>query len=206
MRALLVGMEKWVRQGSAPPPSRYPRLQDGTLVRATDLAFPDNSRRGLASQERCRARAASTAWSRRTAEQARRCRCWCRRSTRTATSSVGSACQTVMVPLADDRQVGTFEDRRSGGHTCSSAPGLVHPLCQLRRPNASGRTDPRLSIEERYQSRDRYSSRCRTPLLTREGTVTCSRCRLSRQSSKTAGDHWDLLVKEASSTSTRAER
>ena len=40
LRALLVAMEKWVRDGTAPPPSRYPRLQDGTLVRATDIAFP----------------------------------------------------------------------------------------------------------------------------------------------------------------------
>ena len=28
MRALIVAMEKWVRDGVAPPPSRYPRLQD----------------------------------------------------------------------------------------------------------------------------------------------------------------------------------
>ena len=40
MRALLVAMDKWVRDGVAPPPSRYPRLQDGTLVRAADVAFP----------------------------------------------------------------------------------------------------------------------------------------------------------------------
>jgi hypothetical protein len=30
-----------VRDGVAPPPSRYPRLQDGTLVRSTDVAFPE---------------------------------------------------------------------------------------------------------------------------------------------------------------------
>ena len=32
MRALMVGMEKWLTDGVAPPPSRYPRLADGTLV------------------------------------------------------------------------------------------------------------------------------------------------------------------------------
>src|SRR5205809_1904110 len=47
MRALLVAMEKWVREGTAPPPSRYPRLQDGTLVRAADVAFP--ALRGVSS-------------------------------------------------------------------------------------------------------------------------------------------------------------
>ena len=40
MRALLVAMERWVRDGTAPPGSRYPRLSDGTLVRATEVAFP----------------------------------------------------------------------------------------------------------------------------------------------------------------------
>src|SRR5215467_7315475 len=30
MRALIVALEKWIRDGVAPPPSRYPRLPDGT--------------------------------------------------------------------------------------------------------------------------------------------------------------------------------
>jgi hypothetical protein len=40
MRALLVAMEAWVRDGTAPPPSRHPRLADGTLVAAAAAAFP----------------------------------------------------------------------------------------------------------------------------------------------------------------------
>jgi hypothetical protein len=40
MRALLVAMDEWLRGGAAPPPSRYPRLQDRTLVRAAEVAFP----------------------------------------------------------------------------------------------------------------------------------------------------------------------
>jgi len=40
MRALLVAMDEWLRGGAAPPPSRYPRLADKTLVRAADVAFP----------------------------------------------------------------------------------------------------------------------------------------------------------------------
>jgi hypothetical protein len=40
MRALLVAMDEWLRGGAAPPPSRYPRLADNTLVRAADVAFP----------------------------------------------------------------------------------------------------------------------------------------------------------------------
>ncbi len=40
MRALLVAMEAWVRDGTAPPESRFPRLVDGTLVDASRIGFP----------------------------------------------------------------------------------------------------------------------------------------------------------------------
>jgi Alpha/beta hydrolase domain len=39
-RALLVALDHWVRDGIAPPPSRYPRLADETLVAQPQLDFP----------------------------------------------------------------------------------------------------------------------------------------------------------------------
>ncbi|MCR0985618.1 alpha/beta hydrolase domain-containing protein [Roseomonas populi] len=39
LRALLVAMERWVRDGVEPPSSRYPMLAHGTLVRA-ELVYP----------------------------------------------------------------------------------------------------------------------------------------------------------------------
>jgi hypothetical protein len=39
-RALFVAMEDWVREGKAPPESRYPKLEDKTLVRREDVKFP----------------------------------------------------------------------------------------------------------------------------------------------------------------------
>ncbi len=41
MRALLVRMVEWVRDGSAPPPSAYPRIDAGTLVPIAQVNFPD---------------------------------------------------------------------------------------------------------------------------------------------------------------------
>jgi hypothetical protein len=41
MRALMVAMEKWIKDGTPPPPSRYPKLSDGSLVPATKVAFPE---------------------------------------------------------------------------------------------------------------------------------------------------------------------
>ena len=40
MKALLLAMDRWIANGTAPPPSRYPRLADGTLVAANRLQFP----------------------------------------------------------------------------------------------------------------------------------------------------------------------
>ncbi len=39
-RALLVRLMEWVDEGAAPPPSRYPRRADGTLVSIDALDFP----------------------------------------------------------------------------------------------------------------------------------------------------------------------
>ena len=40
MKALLVAMDRWIADSTAPPPSRYPRLADGTLVAPDRLQFP----------------------------------------------------------------------------------------------------------------------------------------------------------------------
>ncbi len=39
-RALLPAMDRWVKTGASPPPSRYPRLSDGTLTLVERFAFP----------------------------------------------------------------------------------------------------------------------------------------------------------------------
>jgi hypothetical protein len=40
IRALLVALDAWVTTGQAPPDSRIPRIDDGTLVKAENVAFP----------------------------------------------------------------------------------------------------------------------------------------------------------------------
>ena len=40
MKALLLAMDRWTANGTAPPPSRYPRLADNTLVAPDRLRFP----------------------------------------------------------------------------------------------------------------------------------------------------------------------
>jgi hypothetical protein len=40
LRALLVAMQEWIGSGRTPPPSVFPRVSDGTLVRPAALGFP----------------------------------------------------------------------------------------------------------------------------------------------------------------------
>ncbi|MFP5230957.1 MAG: alpha/beta hydrolase domain-containing protein [Acidobacteriota bacterium] len=39
-RSMIINMNAWVREGVAPPPSSYPHVADGTLVPRAQLAFP----------------------------------------------------------------------------------------------------------------------------------------------------------------------
>ncbi len=41
MRSLLLAMNRWITDGTPPPPSRYPRIDDGTLVELAQFNFPD---------------------------------------------------------------------------------------------------------------------------------------------------------------------
>jgi hypothetical protein len=40
MRSLLLAMNRWITDGTPPPPSRYPRIDDGTLVELDAFNFP----------------------------------------------------------------------------------------------------------------------------------------------------------------------
>ncbi len=40
LRALLVALQEWVEDDTEPPPSRYPRVADGTLVPIDEVAWP----------------------------------------------------------------------------------------------------------------------------------------------------------------------
>jgi alpha/beta hydrolase family protein len=40
-RAMLASLDKWVREGVAPPPSRHPTLADHTAIEQSEIKFPD---------------------------------------------------------------------------------------------------------------------------------------------------------------------
>jgi hypothetical protein len=203
MRALLVAMEKWVRDGVAPPPSRYPRLQDGNLVRSADVAFPDlpsvTSPRKVLPGARgvnnlvVKDGGAGTPLPLLVSQV-----------DKDGNELGGLRLPDVMVPLATTAGW-NFRKASIGGTQ------LLFPLLGSYVPFASTKAererthDPRLSIEERYPSREQYLKQVQEAAasLVKDGYVLAEDVPAIV---KHAGDHWDVLVKRPSSTSTRAER
>ena len=149
-----------MRDGVAPPESRYPRIDDGTLVPLAALAFPAHPR----ASRRRRARTTRIGWttgragtraSSRPGAARRRAPVpvpSCRRSTPTATTIAG-----VRIPemLAPARDVHGLEPARPGDRLRRSARQLrrlLRPASPRTRADRERTGDPRVSLEERYGS------------------------------------------------------
>jgi hypothetical protein len=192
LRALLVALDRWVREGAAPPPSRHPRLADRTLVRAQDLAFPAIP--GVASP--------------RTVAPGRR-------AANPLLPSAGGegAVQPLLVSQvdADGNELGgirlpevavplatytgwNFRHPDIGG--TSRLIGNTGSYIPFARTQAEreARKDPRLSIEERYPSRGDYLAKVRTAVdaLVRDRYLLAEDVDTTV---KRALDHWELLSK-----------
>jgi len=203
MRALLVAMEKWVRDGVAPPPSRYPRLQDGNLVRSTDVAFPDlpgvtSPRKVLPGARGVNSLVAKDGGA------GTPLPLLVSQVDKDGNELGGLRLPDVMVPLATTAGWNFRKPSIGGTH-------LLYPLLGSYVPFASTKAererthDPRLSIEERYASREQYLKQVQEAAasLVKDGYVLADDV---PSIVKRAGEHWDLLVKRPNSTSTRAER
>jgi alpha/beta hydrolase family protein len=148
-RALAVAMERWLREDIAPPPSRHPRLADHTLVPQKDIAFPaiPGVRSPLTIPGGYRADLE--------AGEAHPLLFLVPQVDADGNEIAGIAFPDVAVPLA------TYTGWNFR-HPSIGQPGEILPLSGSYIPlpatraarEASG--DPRLSIEERYGSRERY--------------------------------------------------
>jgi hypothetical protein len=190
LRALLVAMDAWVREGVAPPASQYPRLDRGTLVDAARVAFP--SIPGVQSPREIRP------------------------ASRTVNSLVeGGAGAGTPLPLlvpqvdADGNEIAgvrlpdltaplatytgwNFRRAEIGGtHLTVSLLGSYLPLSRSASER-DARRDPRVSIDERYRDRAAYLSR----ITDAAAALVRGRLLLAEDAEsvvRRAGDHWDLL-------------
>jgi len=159
LRACLVNLDRWVTEGDEPPPSRHPRLADGTAVPFEALHAVFDRIPG-AHYPRHHARP-------------------CRLDFSVLPPRPGPACGSLVSAVdADGNEIGgialpeiavplgahtgwTLRHREIGGDAQRLVfAGATIPFPRTRRErDAAG--DPRPSIEERYRSRDDYLERIR---------------------------------------------
>jgi hypothetical protein len=201
MRALLVAMERWVRDGAAPPPSRHPRLSEGTLVRAANVDFP--ALRGVTSPRTAYPgiRGANAHLPRQGGAGAP-LPLIVPQVDRDGNSRGGIRLPDVAVPLATHTGW-VFRNAKIGG-TEQFVPlnGSYVPFARTKAERDAG-GDPRQSIEERYQSREQYLKlveEAAAPLVKEGYLLADDVARIVRR----AGEHWDFVTRQAPTTA-RAE-
>ena len=162
MKALLLAMDRWTANGTAPPPSRYPHLTDGTLVQPDRLQFPKVP--GITTSTAVhRAYHADygpmfTSEGVVTVEPPRIGTAFpilVPQVDADGNGVAGVRMPELTVPLATYTGWNLFNDRSGPTDVLSSMQGSYIPLprtaADRKRTN-----DPRLSIDERYHDKDQY--------------------------------------------------
>jgi Alpha/beta hydrolase domain len=199
LRALLIAMEKWVEDGTSPPASRYPRLQDGTLVRARNLAWPkipgvtspQTAYAGMRGPNRLLAQDGAGTPLPYLVPQV----------DRDGNPVAGLRLPDVAVPLATYTGWNFRNTAIGGTEQFFPLMGSYIPFARTKAEREQAR-DPRLSIEERYHSRDEYLKRVQqaADALVTDGFLLVEDVPMIV---KHAGEHWDYLA-ERSTTTTSA--
>ncbi len=165
MRALLKAMDRWVADDVPPPPSCYPRLDDGTLVRAENLSFPNIP--GVQFSARFhrayrvdyglhfRSRGVITLEP---PQVGNPFPVMVPVVDNDGNEMAGIRLPELMVPLATYTGWNLFNVDSGPTHEISSMVGSYIPFPRTKEERKI-RKDPRRSIEERYQSVDNYLGR-----------------------------------------------
>ena len=191
LRALLVSLDSWVREGTAPPPSRHPRIADRTLVRAQDVAFPAipgvQSPRTIAP-----ARRASNALLSANGGEGAVQPLLVSQVDADGNEMGGIRLPEVAVPLATYTGWNFRTPEIGGTNRLIGNTGSYIPFARTRAEREA-RRDPRLSVEERHASRGDYLAKVRsvTDALVRERYMLAEDVdtAVSR-----ANAHWELLT------------
>ena len=162
MKALLVAMDRWTANGTAPPPSRYPRVSDGTLVPPDRLRFPKVP--GVTTSTAVH-RAYRTDYGPKFATEG---------VVTVEPPRIGTAFPILVpqvdadgnglagvkmpelaVPLATYTGWNLFNDRSGPTDVLSSMQGSYIPLPRTSAERKRN-SDPRPALEERYRDKDQY--------------------------------------------------
>jgi len=199
LRALLGSMEKWVEDGTAPPASRYPRLKDHTLVAARNVAWPkipgvtspQTAYAGVRGPNRLLPRDGAGAPLPYLVPQV----------DRDGNPVGGLRLPDVAVPLATYTGWNFRSNAIGGSEQFFPLMGGYIPFARAKAEREQAR-DPRLSVEERYHSRDEYLKLVQDAAasLVKEGYLLSDDVPAIV---KHAGEHWDLLAGQSTSTKAR---
>jgi hypothetical protein len=191
MRALLLAMHKWVKEGTAPPPSQYPRLKDGTLVAAASLAWPAvpavASPRSLTAGPR-----AANPFIPQGAGAGAPLPLLVPQVDADGNDRAGIRLPDVAVPLATYIGWNFRKPEIGAPNELVSLAGSSIPFPPTRSTRDAAH-DPRRSIDERYPSRDEYLKRLEqaADALVKAGYLLVDdEPRILQR----AGDTWDLIV------------
>ena len=198
MKALLLAMDRWVAAGTPPPPSRYPRIDDGTLVAPERLRFPNIP--GVTTSTAVHIAYRVDYGPRFVSEGVVTIE-----PPRTGTAfpilvpqvdadgneTAGVKMPDLAVPLATYTGWNLFNARSGPTDVLSSMQGSYIPL-QRTGADRERAHDPRLSIEERYRERDRYLGLVSTAsiALIDQGFLLAEDL---APILRNAGRHWDYL-------------
>jgi Alpha/beta hydrolase domain len=152
MRALLRALHVWVADGTPPPPSAYPRLADGTLVRVQGVKFP--ALPGVADPR------VIVGPGRRIGGKVVPLPHLVPQVDVDGNDIAGIHDPEVAVPLATTTAWNFRSERVGNPHDIFQLLGSYIPFPKTRAAREA-RGDPRLSIEERYGGVDEYLERVR---------------------------------------------
>jgi hypothetical protein len=198
MRALLVSMDRWVREGAPPPASAHPRVAADTLVTPEALQFPKIPGVNFSTRIHKAYRADyGPEWSKGIVSQeppkiGKPFPMLVSQVDRDGNEVAGLKMPEVAVPLATYTGWNLFNERSGPTDEISSMQGSFIPFPRTRADRERTR-DPRLSIEERYRDRDQYL-----------GLVSAAAMKLIEQGYlldqdlpgvlKQAGERWDWVT------------
>jgi len=162
MKALLLAMDRWTENGTAPPPSRYPRIADGTLVAPDKLKFPKLA--GVATTTTT-LRAYRVDYGPRFATEGvitlepphvgKAFPMLVPEVDADGNGVAGVRMPELAVPLATYTGWNLFNDRSGPTNVLSSMQGSYIPLPRTGAERKQ-KNDPRRSIDERYKDRIDY--------------------------------------------------
>ncbi len=205
MRSLLLAMNRWVTDGTAPPASALPRVDNGTLVTLDKLKFPklptvnmpvvtmkayradygpDFIRKGIVTQEPPAIKSAFAILVPQVDAD--------------GNELAGIRLPELTVPVATYTGWNMFNEKSGPTNVLSSMQGSFIPLARSKADrDTSG--DPRRSIEERYRGRDQYLAeitKAANDLVTKGYLLKNDVPRIVAQ----AGTRWDFATKTVTST------